>query len=268
MNPAPEYDTGIPGDDIDLVPGDISVSFTVWRTPPSVGDQALISERLAYRLVAAYSNPGDTIVDLSDSDTIARAAARGGRGHARAAFNGDDVVVADVHPSRAPSPATVWDSHSGELLDLGDWFGDDLRDVDRPAGTTTDPRPIQGASVPGSVSLLVAMWPLDSVPEMNNARLAALAAVAVTVVRPGGCVVFVAAANRPDGGDFTGLVTGARAGGLRYLQHIVAITADAQGDHFVYHATRADLAGLRSLGHHRMHSDLVVFFTVGGDSRD
>jgi hypothetical protein len=154
----------------------------------------------------------------------------------------------------------------GEPPEITDWFGDDLRDPDRPAGTTSDtppPRPSRGTR---AASLLIAVWPLHDHEPANSDRLAAVMVAAVTVLRPGGCVAFIAATQQT--GEYSTLVGAARAAGLRYLQHIVAVRADVTAEQFVYYATDADLAALDAgIGHTPVHTDIVVFVSPGGGTR-
>jgi hypothetical protein len=142
-----------------------------------------------------------------------------------------------------------------EPPDLRDWFGDDLHD---PAPPSPSPTPWRLAS------LLVAGWPLDPDPDTNAIQLNELAITAARLLEPGGCAVFAAA--RHNSGNYTALVTAARAAGLRYLQHIVAITADIDGDELIYNATSRDLANA-SL-HSRVHIDLIIFWRPGGHPDD
>ena len=57
--------------DVDVVAGDPPVPITVWRTP--AGD------RLAHRLLAAYTRRRDYVIDLTDTTAIAAAAASAAR---------------------------------------------------------------------------------------------------------------------------------------------------------------------------------------------
>ena len=72
--PAEPGDTHHTDPRVDLVAGDPPVPITVWRTPAG-DDQASIPPRLAQRLVAAYSRPGEVVIDLTDDDAVAGAAA-------------------------------------------------------------------------------------------------------------------------------------------------------------------------------------------------
>jgi hypothetical protein len=64
------------------------------------------------------------------------------------------------------------------------------------------------------------------------------------------------------------VVEAAASTGLGYLQHIVAVAADTDGDRFTYHATDEELLALaRASGagqfvlHVKVHADLLVFTT-------
>src|SRR5437762_767174 len=145
--------SGEPGDAhhsdprVDLVAGDPPVPITVWRTP--VGDdQASIPPRLAQRLVAAYSRPGEVVIDLTDDDAVAAAAASGGRRHHRAWFTDAAAVLIGPGTPPATSPTSA-SPHGGagrpaaparrrrrgeeaDAAELVAWFGDDLTDPDLP----------------------------------------------------------------------------------------------------------------------------------------
>jgi hypothetical protein len=74
--------------------------------------------------------------------------------------------------------------------------------------------------------------------------------------------------------DFTPLVYAASRAGLGYLQHIVAVAADSEGDMFTYHATDEELLALQHARaqqwfvHITVHADLLVFTPAGGGTRD
>ena len=82
-NPAHPLDPGTCGVDpalIDLVAGDPPVPITVWRTAHTPTDAGRsIGARLAYRLVAAYSRPGEAVVDLTQDHALTTVCAAGGR---------------------------------------------------------------------------------------------------------------------------------------------------------------------------------------------
>ncbi|TDB99393.1 hypothetical protein E1091_06990, partial [Micromonospora fluostatini] len=116
--------------------------------------------------------------------------------------------------------------------------------------------------------LVVACWPLDSHDATNRTRLGWLLTACVGLLRPGGCLVLVVTvpptADGPE--DFPPVTTAAASVGLGYLQHIVAVAADTDGDAFVYHVTDEELLTLThqsdqrwTATHLRVHADLLVF---------
>ena len=118
-------------------------------------------------------------------------------------------------------------------------------------------------------SLVVARWPLDTTADAaNRVRLAWLLTACAQLLRPGGClilVVAVAAGTPPVLEDFSPVVQAAAGVRLGYLQHIVAVAADTDGDAFIYHVTDeellalADATGQWQAAHLRVHADLLVF---------
>ncbi|MFG2043975.1 hypothetical protein [Dactylosporangium sp. NPDC048998] len=230
-NPNPDPDLGLagaPGEGrplVDLVAGDPPVPITVWRTARASGDRgASMPARLARRLVAAYSRPGEVVVDLTDDHVLTTACSTGARRHHRAWFT--DVASLIVGPATATgtgSPADADDETDtdhrlpyhgarparaaridagGDLetdrdagaVSLADWFGDDLSDAQLPPhGPPVSPVP-EGVSLTGLTSLAVATWPLDPDPAAGRVRLAWLLAACRELLRPGGCLVLVVAA--------------------------------------------------------------------------
>ena len=246
-----------PDDGVDAVPGHPPVPIAVWRTPAS-GDPTPIPDRLAYRLLAAYTTPGDTIIDLTGAPSIAATAAAGHRGLVHATFtSANQLTVTATSPAPPTGRRNRPGANGADLAELGDWFGDDLQHPDRP---TTGGR-WDVANSPGDTggrSLLIAPWPLHPNTTSNAQRLVVLAAGAARVLQPGGCVVFIAG-DRWDRGNYTTVVAAASTAGLRYLQHIVAIGADVDGDQLTYHSTDRDLEQPDSARHRRVHTDLLVF---------
>ncbi|GIM90140.1 hypothetical protein [Paractinoplanes toevensis] len=268
---------------IDLVAGDPPVPITVWRTARSEQDTSRsIPTRLAYRIVAAYSHPGEAVIDLTDGHAMAGVTASGGRVHHKAWFS--DIATLTVGP---PSIADETDPPAGDADPPGDddgsddedavamtaWFGDDLTHPDPAA----QPSPHADADVRMGAALVVANWPLDPSDTTNHVRLSWLLAACSTMLRPGGCLVLVVAvptgmAATPQ--DFTPVVKSACRAGLGYLQHIVAVAADTDGDTFSYHATDEELIALQHARaqqwfvHITVHADLLVFTPTGGEHRD
>jgi hypothetical protein len=269
---------------VDLVAGDPPVPITVWRTARSGDDPTTIPARLAYRLAAAYSRPGETVVDLSDGHALTAACQHGGRRHHKAWFTDTATLIigpATPPPDPNPEPDNATDADRDdefgadpdgpEPSDVAAWFGDDLTDPaippDGPPVAVLPP----DASVAGATSLVVACWPLDSSGDAaNRVRLAWLLAACAQLLRPGGCLVLVV--GTPVGKpatpeDFRPLVAAAAAAGLGYLQHIVAVGADADGEAFTYFATDEELLSLAAgedgrrwaVAHVRVHADCFVF---------
>jgi hypothetical protein len=267
------------------------VPITVWRT--AGGDATTtVPTRLAYRLVSAYSRPGEAVIDLTDGHALAAACHRGARHHHKAWFT--DAASLIIGPA-TPQPATRPTAEDGADVggggpddapppDRAAWYGDDLTDpalppagppVDLPAGT----------GVAAATSLVVACWPLDAAAQ--RVRLAWLLTACARLLRPGGCLVLVAgtpAGTSAAPEDFRPLVAAASAAGLGYLQHIVAVAADTGADRFTYFATDEEPLSLAAadgrrwaVGHLRVHADCFVFTQThdqappagrrGGDAR-
>jgi hypothetical protein len=66
------------GDEIDVVPGTPPVPITVWRTPSDEPGPHL-GPRLAARLLAAYTSPGDPIYDTTSDPVLRQSATSTGR---------------------------------------------------------------------------------------------------------------------------------------------------------------------------------------------
>ncbi|RSM64062.1 hypothetical protein DMB66_21385 [Actinoplanes sp. ATCC 53533] len=280
--PQPDGDPALPGADptllVDLVAGDPPVPITVWRTART-GDAptTTVPTRLAYRLVAAYSRPGEAVVDLTDGHALTAACQRGGRSHHPAWFT--DAASLIIGPATSP-PGTdpddeidtdLDDPDGPEPPDLAAWFGDDLTDPALPPAGPPVAALAPDASVAGVTSLVVACWPLDASGDAaNRVRLAWLLTACKRLLRPGGCLVIVVGTpvGRPaTPEDFRPLVAAASAAGLGYLQHIVAVAADTDGDQFTYFATDEELLALAAgedgqrwaVAHVRVHADCFVF---------
>jgi hypothetical protein len=283
-NPEPTVATGAnAGADptqVDLVAGDPPVPITVWRTARTSADAGRsIGGRLAARLVAAYSRPGEAVVDLTDDHSLTPACAAGARRHHPAWFTDASSLI--IGPATPPPPDEAATSDGSddeeELPELGAWFGDDLTDpnLPPPAGPVADLP--SGGSLQGATSLVVACWPLDEADAANRVRLAWLLTACARLLRPGGClilVVAVPAGTTATPQDFSGVVAAVGGVGLGYLQHIVAVTAEADGDAFVYHITDEELLTLVgatgqqwAVAHLRVHADLLVFSHPQGQRR-
>jgi hypothetical protein len=271
----------------DLVAGNPPVPITVWRTPTG-NDQASIPTRLAQRLVAAYSRPGEAVVDLTDDHALTDATLRAGRRHYPGWFTDAAALIIGASTrlgaeSDADTPtrvATVGRRRDVDLPEVAAWFGDDLIE-DLPPHDGTVPHSGAG-TVQAATSLVVAGWPLHALDATNQARLRWLLHAGVRLLRPGGCLVLLVrapAGTTATPEDFGPLVNAAADVGLGYLQHIVAVRADVDGDQFTYYATDEELLALAHSGqqwavaHLTVHADLLVLTprqtasTGGGGAR-
>ncbi|MBG0568210.1 hypothetical protein [Actinoplanes aureus] len=265
----------------DLIAGDPPVPITVWRTARTEADAGRsIGARLAARLIAAYSRPGEVVVDLTDGHALTQACTAGGRLHHPAWFtDAASLIIGPASPASstlsADTTADLTDDRDGggedqeELPELSAWFGDDLTDPAlHPAGGPGADLPADG-SLHGVTGLVVARWPLDNTGDAaNRVRLAWLLTACAQLLRPGGCLILVVAVppgTSPAPEDFTPVVHAAAGVRLGYLQHIVAVAADTDGDAFIYHVTDeellalADATGQWQAAHLRVHADLLVF---------
>jgi hypothetical protein len=263
----------------DLIAGDPPVPITVWRTARTEADAGRsIGARLAARLIAAYSRPGEVVVDLTDGHALTQACTIGGRLHHPAWFTDTSSLIigptGTAHTNDTDTDTTAERNRveGGEddqdLPELNAWFGDDLTDATlHPAGAPDAELPADG-SLHGATSLVVARWPLDETGDAaNRVRLAWLLTACAQLLRPGGCLILVVAV--PVGTpaipeDFMPVVQAAAGVRLGYLQHIVAVAADTDGDAFIYHVTDEELLALADstqwqAAHLRVHADLLVF---------
>ncbi|MEV7268681.1 hypothetical protein AB0N38_34550 [Micromonospora aurantiaca] len=277
-NPHPDstVDTGplaaVDPTTIDLVAGDPPVPLTVWCTARTPGDAGRsIGTRLAGRLIAAYSRPGEAVVDVTGDHALTQACAAGARRHHPAWFTDACSLIigpVTVAPSAGTTGGGAEPGEEDDLPEMGAWFGDDLTDpqLHPPTGTAADPPPDN--SLQQATSLVVACWPLHEHAAANRVRLAWLLTACAALLQPGGClilVVTVPAGITAGPEDFSGVVQAAAGVGLGYLQHLVAVTADTDGDAFVYHVTDEELLTLTTtdqrwqMAHLRIHADLMVF---------
>ncbi|MEV4723082.1 hypothetical protein [Micromonospora humida] len=255
----------------DLVAGDPPVPLTVWRTARTPGDAGRsIGTRLADRLIAAYSRPGEAVVDLTTDHALTSACAAGARRHHPAWFtDASSLIIGPATPVPLASGITGDADEEEDLPEMGAWFGDDLTDPDLHPPADTGVGRQAGGSLQQATSLVVACWPLDPHAATNRVRLAWLLAACAQLLQPGGClilVVTVPAGTTAGPEDFSGVVQAAAGVGLGYLQHLVAVTADTDGDAFVYHVTDEELLALTTavsdrwrVAHLRVHADLMVF---------
>ncbi|WP_028193396.1 hypothetical protein [Salinispora pacifica] len=267
---------------IDLIAGDPPVPITVWRTARTDAEtHTSLPTRLAYRLVAAYSRRGEAVVDLTNDHALAAICSRGERQHHRAWFtDGSGLLIGpattglqtatETNPLPTSHEPEADDGDGEEPPELTEWFGDDLTDSDLSGTDTAAVRPPEDGPLDAATSLVVAYWPLHDADTTARVRLAWLLAACARLLRPGGCLVLVVgvpAGTQPTPEDFGPLVAAASSAGLGYLQHIVAVEADTDGDQFVYHVvTDEELLTLAhanpeqwAVAHLRVHADLLVF---------
>lgn len=245
----------------DHVAGDPPVPISVWRTAHTPDDATtLMPARLAARLVTAYSRPGEQVIDLTPGHTLAAAATYGARTHLPAWFTDSTLTI-------GPASPTPTDDTTGP--DRPHWYGDDLTDTDLPGPAEPAPDGPDG-DLPdkGSrASLVVAPWPLEDGDAANRVRLAVLLTATRRLLRARGCLVLITDHVHTDLAgpyDYSHVIQAAAGSGLNYLQHIVAVAADLDGDQFSYYATDTDLltlarAGGQHAAHLRVHADLLVF---------
>ncbi|MFD0518990.1 hypothetical protein [Paractinoplanes durhamensis] len=151
------------GAQTDLVAGDPPTPITVWRTARTEADAGrCIGTRLAARLIAAYSRPGEIVVDLTDGHTLAHACTVGGREHHPAWFtDAASMIIGPASPlpdDNVPLGLADGEPDDVDPPEVSVWFGDDLTDPDlQSIGTPVD-MPADG-SLHGVTSLVVARWP-------------------------------------------------------------------------------------------------------------
>jgi hypothetical protein len=255
----------------DLIAGDPPVPITVWRTARTTDDTGRsIGARLAARLIGAYSRPGEAVVDLTPDHSLTAGCTTGGRRHHPAWFtDAASLIIGPATPTPQPGISDGAEADD-DVPELATWFGDDLTDPDLAhSGTPVTDLP-PDTSLQQQTSLVVACWPLNQQNDAaNRVRLAWLMTACARLLRPGGCLILVVAVSADTPGtpqDFTPVVQAAAGVGLGYLQHIVAVAADTDGDAFIYHVTDEELLTLAgaddqqwAVAHLRVHADLMVF---------
>ena len=117
--------------------------------------------------------------------------------------------------------------------------------------TRTFPRPCDpatdrasGSSLQGRPASSSRAGPSTRPTAANRVRLAWLLTACARLLHPSGCLILVVANTARGQRRRRGLLPrGHRGGhaGLSYLQHIVAVSADTDGDSFVYHLTHKEL---------------------------
>ena len=180
---------------IDLIAGDPPVPITVWRTARTDADpHTSLPTRLAYRLVAAYSRPGEAVADLTTDHVLTPICAQGGRQHHRAWFTDSSSLI--IGPATAGPPAATTDNQPAHRARRAggrrrarirpSWSTGSATTSPTPtcpAPTTAVVRPPDDGPLDAATSLVVASWPLHEAghdrpgpPRLAPRRLRAAAA--------------------------------------------------------------------------------------------
>jgi hypothetical protein len=214
----------------------IGEPLSVWPATPAPGPAPGSGPEAAH-VITAFSRPGELVViPVAGTGALVSAAAAAGR------------RVLGLFPGPAACRA------ASSRLD---------QDLDPSA------RPLAQVRAGGPDVLLEA-----GCPEAGQAALAitgrgdaggVLYAACERVLRPGGVLAVITASTRRPGGlrdDPGGAIAAARAAGLIYAQHIIALHAAITGGQLTPgppDAARPDEADGPPAVHARVHSDLLVF---------
>ncbi len=216
---------------IDVIAGDPPVPISVWRLayaahrPGGGHDPAgAFTPGLAAPLVATFSRPGQTILDLNHDAAIQGAAGAGARRYRTVTDprNLDELAgsehlagAVDLVVSRWPHP----DPHPTDTQDRTDGTSG----PDAAADLFTACRTLLA---PDGLTVLVLAPPPPGPPYVEHAQV---------------------------------VIPAAHHAGLGYLQHIIVVTAPIAGEPTPRLASPADGATLRAATHIRAHLDLLVF---------
>ncbi|GIJ54990.1 hypothetical protein [Virgisporangium aurantiacum] len=218
---------------IDVVPGDPPVPITVWRVaddgdPYGQHHTDGLTGRTAQLLVGLYTRVGDTIVSLGHDPAVAGAAGAGGRRY---------LPVDTTH----------------RLADL-DHVSGTVQLIMLPWPPTAPER--TGTTVSG---------PASSGPAMGiEAMVDLFTACRVLLATDGYSIVAVPPVTAANVHHLWQLVPAARTARLGWVEQIVAITADVDGDQLDVPAAPTDPATLRLADDLVLHIDLYVFVIRGG----
>ncbi|MFF1679456.1 DNA methyltransferase [Streptomyces sp. NPDC058256] len=240
--------------------------------PETAEDLGRMPPPVAAYAIAAYTHPGDTVLDPScGAGTVLVEALRAGRHAIGITAQSQWWPVA-----RANVTAAKRDGAASDGMVLGG-----------PRDLTT----ARLSGVAGRVDLaLTALRPADLVPlesaatqldcsspeprrEGRSTRLCAILAQCRELLRPGGHVVVQAGSWRQHGylRDSAGLILAfGRAAGLIPVERCIALLAELRGDHLAVHASlaqrRAAARHERAIGHPitlSAHQDVLVFRRPG-----
>lgn len=228
-----------------------------------------LTAQLARRIVAEYSQPGDTVLDLVCTGGTLVAEAAAGRRQAVGVAHDDRLAAAAIaHCEQILAPGS---QSAVEVITADVTRLPQLRPELTGSGdlaVLTLPEQTVAAGSPGFGPDLAAL----TGTELDNA-LAATFEASWWLLRPGGLLVTVTRSTRR-GNTFRdtagALVRLAGAAGFGYTQHVIALSAAIDGDHLTAHPSREDLARLRAdkragRPHHLVvHHDVCVFQPLVG----
>lgn len=212
--------------------------------PLDAGDPAGLTPSTAARLVGPYTGPGDLIVDLDGTGVLAAAAAAAGR----------------------RTTTLVTDRHRAEKIQTAIETG--LAPTRRGLARTLAADPDQTTDLlraqPGRVQLLLTRLPAAGWQLDLRTATRWLAACRTALADTGYLIAAVdpTSSNGAYADHATTVITAARATGFLYHQHLIAVTQPLpEPDHPDTPPDRLP-PGVR---HDRVHADLYVLATVGGD---
>ena len=272
--PAVPSTEGTAGQQPRTAPGSpgIGVPVSIWPHAPAPGPgpgciscAGGASGPDAAQVITAFSRPGELVVipAAADGVLVAAAAAAGRRvlGLAPGPRSRERVLtcLAGVDPLLRPL-AMIRHSGPALLLEAGNpWAGQAALAITG-SGGPAPPRACPAARSPGGGE--------------PAAGPGALYAACQRVLRPGGVLAVITASTPCPGGlrdDPGEAITQARAAGLIYAQHIVALHAPITGSQLAPgpgDTTRPDQAPGLAAVHIRIHSDLLVFTKPGKEPAD
>lgn len=223
------------------VPAQTTIDRSGDRSGDQAGDVAGLTPATAARLVGIYTRPGDLVVDLAGTATLATAAARAGRRattivtHRHTAEVVQDAVEACLTPTRR-ALARILSAPPTEVPDL-----------------------LLAAS--GRAQLVLTRLPVPGVRYGLRGSSRWITACATALAPGGHLLVAVDALDRA--GRYTDrattVIVAARAAGLTYHQHLIAITRPLPDPD---QPPPPLPAGGR---HERIHTDLYAFSVGGGE---
>jgi hypothetical protein len=204
-----------------------AVPAVVWRIRPLETDvPGSLGSRLADRLVATYSRPGDIVLDFTADSAVSGACVRGRRRPRPAWFS--DVSGVTLGLSELPSDLSSDGVESlspavGEPAAVGVWFGDDLTEQQR------------GRAGSLSVAAMSSMATLAVVPSglVGPDALPWLLADCSRLSARGACLLVTT--HRPASATAAAtLLSAAQTAGLRPIQRVAVVSAGSGPERFSY----------------------------------